>query len=106
MASAGNSRKISAATKRKIPRPFAFEWGGGFIVEEVSVKTGLEGNTAEPTIQLLEYKDGSEQLRFCVYHKTRFSRMPLLLSKEEIMALSKEVRENSRIRKLLQSLVK
>jgi len=105
MASNGKSGKISAATKRKIPRPFAFHWGGGFIVEEASVKTGFEGDTAEPTIQLLEYKDGSEQLRFCVYHKTRFSRMPLLLSKEEIKALSKEVKGNRRIKKLLQTLV-
>ncbi len=106
MASKGTPRKISAATKRRIPRPFAFQWGGGFIVEEVSVKTGLEGNTAEPTIQLLEYKDGSLQLRFCVYHKTRFSRMPLLLSPEELKALSKEMKGNDRIRKLLQSLAK
>lgn len=106
MASNGTSRKISTATKRKLPRPFAFYWGGGNIVEEVSIKTGEEGDSAEPTIQLLEYKDGTEQLRFCVYHKTRFTRMPLLLSKEEIKALSKEVRGQSRIRKMLQILVK
>ena len=106
MASNGTSRKISTATKRKLPRPFAFYWGGGNIVEEVSIKTGDEGDSAEPTIQLLEYKDGTEQLRFCVYHKTRFTRMPLLLSKEEIKALSKEVRVQSRIRKMLQILVK
>ena len=106
MASSGISKTISTATKRKIPRPFAFHWGGGQIVEEVSIKTGLEGESEEPTIQLLEYKDGSEQLRFCVYHKTRFSRIPLLLSKDEIKALSKEVKGNSRIRELLQSLVK
>ncbi len=106
MASNGTSRKISTATKRKLPRPFAFYWGGGNIVEEVSIKTGDEGDSAEPTIQLLEYKDGTEQLRFCVYHKTRFTRMPLLLSKEEIKALSKEVRGQSRIRKMLEILVK
>lgn len=106
MVNNGTPRKISVATKRRIPRPFAFHWGGGFIVEEVSVKTGLEGNTAEPTIQLLEYKDGSQQLRFCVYHKTRFSRMPLLLSPEELKALAKEMKGNERIRKLLQSLAK
>lgn len=106
MASNGTSRKISTATKRKLPRPFAFYWGGGNIVEEVSIKTGEEGDSAEPTIQLLEYKDGTEQLRFCVYHKTRFTRMPLLLSKEEIKALSKEVRGQSRIRKMLEILVK
>ena len=106
MASNGTSRKISTATKRKLPRPFAFYWGGGNIVEEVSIKTGDEGESAEPTIQLLEYKDGTEQLRFCVYHKTRFTRMPLLLSKEEIKALSKEVRGQSRIRKMLEILVK
>ena len=105
MASNGTSRKISTATKRKLPRPFAFYWGGGNIVEEVSIKTGEEGDSAEPTIQLLEYKDGTEQLRFCVYHKTRFTRMPLLLSKDEIKALSKEVRGQSRIRKMLQILV-
>ncbi len=106
VANIGTSKKISTATKRKIPRPFAFHWGGGQIVEEVSIKTGPEGESEEPTIQLLEYKDGSEQLRFCVYHKTRFSRIPLLLSREEIKALSKEVKGNSRIRELLQTLVK
>lgn len=106
MASSGTSIKISVATKRNLPRPFAFHWGSGYIVEEVSVKSGFEDSTAEPTIQLLEYKDGTEQLRFCVYHKTRFSRMPLLLSPEELKALGKEMKGNARIRRLLQNLVK
>ena len=106
MPNTATSPKISPATKRRIPRPFAFEWGGGDIVEEVSVQSGLEGNTAEPTIQLLRYSDGSEQLRFCVYHKTRFSRMPLLLSPEELKAMAKVMKGNDRIKELLQILVK
>jgi len=98
--------KISGATRRKIPRPFAFHWGDGYVVEEVSVKSGREGNSWEPTIQLLEYIDGSVHLRFCLYHGTRFSRTPLLLSPQEIKALANEVRGSDRIRDLLQKLVK
>jgi hypothetical protein len=39
------------AKEREVPRPFAFHWGGGQIVEEAS----FVGEHTEPAIQLLEY---------------------------------------------------
>lgn len=59
----------------------------------------------EPTIQLLAFEDGSRSLRFCVYHGSSFSRMPLIVAEEHIPALAKEVRKNPQIRKLLKKLV-
>jgi len=35
-----------------VPRPFAFHWGGGQIIEEAS----YTGRHTEPAIQLLEYE--------------------------------------------------
>jgi hypothetical protein len=40
---------------RQVPRPFAFHWGGGQIVEEAS----YVGKYTEPAIQLLEYEGHS-----------------------------------------------
>ena len=39
---------------REVPRPFAFHWGGGQIIEEAS----YVGKYTEPAIQLLEYEGG------------------------------------------------
>ena len=38
---------------RQTPRPFAFHWGSGNIVEEASFR----GQYVEPCVQLLEYED-------------------------------------------------
>ncbi len=59
----------------------------------------------EPTIQLLAFDDGSRSLRFCVYHKSSFERMPLIISEEHVQALAKEVRKSPQIRRLLKKLV-
>ena len=57
--------------ERRLPRPFKLPWGKGQVVEEVSVVH----EHWVPTIQLLEYDDGSLNVRFCVYSaQGRFQR--------------------------------
>ena len=90
-------KKIQPATKRPIPRPFSFEWGKGQVVEEASVKVQMKDHGWEPTIQLLQFEDGSETLRFCVFHGKQFSRMPLLIRPDELTALLNEVSKHPRI---------
>jgi len=90
-------KKILPATKRTVPRPFSFEWGKGQVVEEVSLKIQMEDHGWEPTIQLLQFEDSSETLRFCVFHGKQFSRMPLLTSPDELVALFKEASKHPRI---------
>src|SRR5437879_2156119 len=41
-----------AVRGRAVPRPFAFHWGGGNIVEEACFR----GKYTEPAVQLLEYE--------------------------------------------------
>jgi hypothetical protein len=86
---------------RKVPRPFELHWGKGVIAEEASTITPFH----EPTIQLLRFEDGAESLRFCVYHKSSFGRMPLIVSEEHLASLRDSVRKNPRIRTLLRKLV-
>ncbi|HKZ97982.1 MAG TPA: hypothetical protein VJ326_00080 [Thermoplasmata archaeon] len=86
---------------RKVPRPFALHWGKGVIAEEASTITPFH----EPTIQLLAFDDGSRSLRFCVYHKSSFGRMPLIVSEEHLASLAREVKKNPGIRTLLRRLV-
>jgi len=93
--------RISQGAKRKIPRPFRFQWGSGHVIEEVSVRCRIDGHSWEPTIQLLEYDNGMEQLRFCVYDGNRFNRMPLIVGFEEIAALAKRLKGSKRIKNLL-----
>ena len=85
----------------KVPRPFELHWGKGVIAEEASVLTPFH----EPTIQLLAFEDGSRSLRFCAYHGSSFSRMPLIVSEEHLAALAKEVKKSPQIRRLLKRLV-
>ncbi len=90
--------RILPATKRALPRPFSFEWAQGQVIEEASVKCKLGNHSWEPTIQLLRYDDGTENLRLCVFHGKRFSRMPLLISPDELTALLKEASWHPRIK--------
>lgn len=89
------------ATARRVPRSFEFHWGKGTIQEEASVVTPHH----EPTIQLLHYETGEKAIRFCAYHGTRFSRMPLLVDEDTVARLGKEVRKNPSLHKLLKKLV-
>ena len=66
---ATSQRQRRHGTSTQAPRPFSFPWGGGQIVEEVFV----ESEHHVPTIQLLEYEDGSLSVRFCSYTHTGVS---------------------------------
>ena len=84
-------KKILPATKRTIPRPFSFEWGKGQVIEEASIKVQMNQHSWEPAVQLLRFDDGSETLRFCVFHGKQFSRMPLLISLTNLTRFSKKL---------------
>ena len=87
---------------RRIPRDFNLRWGKGQIVEEYSV----EGQYHQPSIQLLEFEDGSLSVRFCYYNQHgRFQRSPLIMGEEEICLLRHAVSENRRLHALLSDLV-
>ena len=86
---------------RALPRPFGFHWGGGFVVEEASVDTPY----SEPTIQLLEFEDGSQTLRFCYYHGPRFGRGPMMVSEEFMDGFADALQETPRIRELLRRML-
>ena len=87
---------------RRIPRDFNLHWGKGQIVEEAF----SEGQYHQPSIQLLEFEDGSLSLRFCYYnHDGRFQRSPLIMGGEDIDRLRDAVAVNHRLRDLLRQLV-
>jgi hypothetical protein len=90
------------APSRTLPRPFSFPWGGGQIVEEAFV----ESEHHVPTIQLLEYDDGSLSVRFCSYsHAGRFQRNPLMVSADDMKALARALKRTPRLEKLVGRLV-
>ena len=90
------------APKRQLPRPFSFHWGGGQIVEEAT----FPSEHHEPTIQLLEYEDGSLSVRFCSYnHRGMFQRNPMMLSREDVPGLRASLEECPRLKAFLQNLV-
>ncbi len=91
--------RIEPSSQRKLPRPFQLPWGKGVVAEEVSVTRPHW----EPTIQLLEYEDGSRALRFCYYHGPRFGRGPMILDAEDIVEMKVAAEQDApRIRELLE----
>ncbi len=90
---------------RVVPRPFAFHWGGGQIIEEAS----FDGRYTEPAIQLLEYEGagGAYGIRFCYYnHDGRFQRSPMMIDSEETLeGLRAALKDTPKLRELLQKLV-
>lgn len=89
-------------TSRPLPRPFKLHWGEGMIVEEVSIRCEYH----EPCIQLLEFDEGYEELRFCYYDLDgRFQRSPMMISPDEMKRLSKELKSAPRLKKLLKNLL-
>lgn len=100
MATPETERDI-AGFGRRLPRPFDMHWGAGSIVEEASVETPY----SEPTIQLLEFEDGSQTLRFCYYHGPRFGRGPMMVSEEFLEPFQDALRDAPRIRGLLKRML-
>jgi hypothetical protein len=90
---------------RAVPRPFAFHWGGGNIIEEASFR----GQYTEPAIQLLEYEDapGSYGVRFCYYSLDgRFQRSPMMIDgADTLQGLRAAIRSTPKLRALLKRLV-
>ena len=93
--------------RRRLPRPFALPWGSGQIVEEVSIPAWANGHSWEPTLQLLQYADGGEAIRFCYYdHQGRFQRSPMMIdSAETLDGLREALRRTPKLRALLRRLV-
>ncbi|RJL27226.1 hypothetical protein [Bailinhaonella thermotolerans] len=90
---------------RKVPRPFAYSWGSGRIVEEATAPNEFY----EPALQLLVVEggehDGEEHLRFCFYSPGgSFQRHPLVVNREDIAELRRALGETPRIRAMLREL--
>ena len=89
-------------TARTTPRPFSLHWGDGNIVEEATHAREHH----EPSLQLLEFADGSLSVRFCYYdHAGRFQRSPLIVSNDEVVGLRKALAAAPRLKSLLRELV-
>ena len=86
---------------RALPRRFEFQWGGGWVTEEASVRTPYH----EPTIQLLEYESGEKAVRFCGYEGARMGRYPLVISEGFLEQLGKQVKKNPKLHRLLKKIV-
>ncbi len=95
----------SSRAGRVTPRPFAFHWGGGNIIEEAS----FTGEHVEPSIQLLEYEGhpGSYAVRFCYYSLDgRFQRSPMMIDGEQSLdGLRAALKTTPKLRALLKRLV-
>ncbi len=107
MASTNRPRATARAPKpgRGVPRPFAFHWGGGNIIEEASFR----GQYTEPSIQLLEYEghEGSYGVRFCYYSLDgRFQRSPMMIDgMDTLEGLRAALKSTPRLRALLKRLL-
>ena len=88
-------------TVRTLPRPFSLHWGNGRIVEEAT----YAGQHHQPSLQLLEFADGSLSVRFCYYdHAGRFQRSPLIVSSDEIAGLKRALAAAPRLKSLIMEL--
>ena len=100
--------EIGEPERRRLPRRFAFHWGEGYIVEEASVKCTIHADghmhSWEPTIQLLQYDDETEEVRFCVYSGRKFTRMPPIMDIDAMRALSKKLEKTVLLRKAVAEL--
>ena len=86
------------SAERRLPRPFKLPWGKGQVVEEVSVVH----DHWRPTIQLLEYEDGSLSVRFCVYSpEGRFRRQTPIWMAEDFDAFRMELEDAPRLQALV-----
>ena len=86
---------------RSTPRPFDLHWGRGVIAEEAI----FVAEHHEPSIQLLEFEDGSESVRFCYYdHAGRFQRSPLIVAKEDMSGMRTALAETPRLKALLREM--
>ena len=93
---------MKESSSRQVPRNFNLHWGNGQIVEEASV----ESQYHQPSIQLLEFEDGSLSIRFCYYNQHgQFQRGPLIMGKGDVERMRNVISENDRLLQLLRKLV-
>jgi hypothetical protein len=93
---------MSARPPRATPRPFELHWGRGVIAEEAT----FAGEHHEPSIQLLEFEDGSLSVRFCYFdHAGRFQRSPMIVGKEDMNGMRRALAKTPRLKSLLQEMV-
>ncbi len=112
-ANSGRAPKESTAAVRgrAVPRPFAFHWGGGNIIEEACFR----GKYTEPAVQLLEYEghEGHDSqpesygIRFCYYNLDgRFQRSPMMIDGDESFeGLRDALKRTPKLRAMLKRLV-
>ena len=93
---------MTESASRRVPRDFNLHWGKGQIVEEASV----ESRYHQPSIQLLQFEDGSACVRFCYYNQQgMFQRSPLIIGEEDIGSLRDAISENPRLIAFLRALL-
>ncbi len=86
-----------ATNTRLLPRPFQFHWGSGMVIEEAFIQTPYN----EPTIQLLEYDDGSLSIRFCYYKGSQFGRGSLLMDAISIEEMREVLQDCPKLKEML-----
>lgn len=94
-------RHFTEPVVRQVPRPFEFHWGKGMVVEEASVEAPYN----EPTIQLLQFEDGSFSVRFCYYRGPRFGRGPLMMDDVSVAEMREALMETPRLREMMRNMV-
>lgn len=93
---------MAGPSVRAVPRPYAFSWGAGSVVEEAAAL----GQHHDASIQLLEGDDGGLHVRFCYYNlRGQFQRSPLLIGEQDVEALRASLATTPRLRDLLRRLV-
>lgn len=86
------------ANQSEKSRTFNLHWGSGIIAEEAA----YDGEHHRPTIQLLEFEDGSISVRFCYYSGNgRFQRSPLIVGESDIDGLRGALENTPRLKELL-----
>ncbi len=94
---------MAKRTARSVPRPFALHWGSGHIVEEAT----YAGQHHEPSLQLLEFDDGSLSVRFCYYDHagSASADSPLIVGNDKVAGLRRALAGAPRLRALLREMV-
>lgn len=84
-----------------VPRAFTLPWGRGRIIAEASIETPYN----EPTIQLLEFDDGSRSVRFCICHQGDLLDKPAIVDEADLPRLRRALQQAPALAALLRQLV-
>jgi hypothetical protein len=90
-------------TSSRLPRRFKMPWGEGQIIEEASVESPYH----TPTIQLMQFDDGSQSIRFVSYSREgMYQRSPLIVNAADLKRLGTEIGKMPKLKRLLSRWVK